>query len=407
MAAYEYQALDAQGRTVKGVMESDAGRAVRARLREQGMTPLEVVPIAPDRAEETSQRRFRLFRPRISSGDLTLLTRQFATLVRAGMTIEAALNTLVEQTESARPRAVLAGVRAQVREGQSLARALAQFPDTFSKLYRQLIDAGEQSGQLDAVLERLADYTESRQALKQKIVLALVYPALVTSVALVVVGGLLIYVVPQVTRVFANTGQTLPLLTRVLMTISDWLRQGWYLLLIALVGGTASARIALRDTARRTRWHGWLLHLPLGGRVVRALNTERFARTLGILVTSGVPLLRGMQSAVSVVGNLAMRAAVEEALERVREGGSLAIALRKSGYFPPVMVNLIASGEASGKLDEMLLRSADVQERELENWVATVTALLEPMLILVMGGIVLFIVLAILLPIFEMNQLIK
>ncbi|OGI47204.1 MAG: type II secretion system protein GspF [Candidatus Muproteobacteria bacterium RBG_16_65_34] len=406
MAAYEYLALDVQGRTVKGVVEGDAERAVRARLREQGLTPMEVTPIA-EGATPTQGAGLRSLRRGISGAELALLTRQFATLVRAGLTIEACLNALIEQSESARARAVLAGVRARVREGQSLARAMGLFPNAFPELYRHLIDAGEQSGKLDEVLERLADYTETRQALKQKVVLAFIYPALVTAVALTVVTGLIVYVVPQVTRVFVNTGQQLPLLTRILIALSDFVRQNGLVFVAAAVAASIGARFALRNPAVRARWQAFLLRLPLWGRLTRSLNAERLARTLGILVTSGIPLLKAMQAAVLVVSNLPMRAAAEEALKQVREGGSLSRALAKSGYYPPIMVHLIASGEASGQLDVMLLRVAESQTRELEHWVATLTALLEPILILVMGAVVLFIVLAILLPIFEMNQLIK
>jgi general secretion pathway protein F len=406
MAGFEYQALDARGRAVKGVIDGDAERQVRGLLRERGLTPLAVNPIHEQPTAGAPGRR--RFAPRgISGNDLALLTRQFATLVRAGLTLEECLNALIEQSESARTRHVLAGVRGRMLEGQSLARSMAAFPQAFPDIYRVMIDAGEQSGRLIEVLERLADYTETRQALRQKVLLAFIYPALVTLVAITVVGLLLVYVVPQVTRVFTNTGQELPMVTRALITMSDAARASGLFWLIGLLGLTVGGVIALRNPAVRFRWHRQLLRLPVVGRLIRGINAARFADTLGILTASGIPLLPALQSAVPVVNNLPMRAAVEDALKQVREGGSLSRSLGKAKLFPPLVVHLIASGEASGRLDAMLQRAAEAQARELENWVKALTALLEPVLILVMGAIVLFIVIAILLPIFEMNQLIK
>ena len=325
----------------------------------------------------------------------------------AGLTIEECLTALIEQTESARARTVLAGVRGRVLEGQSLARGIEAFPQAFPDIYRHMVEAGEHSGQLAHVLDQLADYTEDRQALRQKVVLAFIYPSLVTLVAIMIVGFLLVNVVPQVTRVFENTGQTLPLVTRVLIMTSDFVRAGgvWWLVGIAVV--FVGVRVMLRNKRMRRHWHGLLLKLPLVGRLVRGVNAARFASTLGILTSSGIPLLPAMQSAVLVVSNLPMRAAVDDALRQVREGAGLARALGKAKLFPPLVIHLIGSGEASGNLDIMLVRAAETQARELENWVKAITALLEPVMILVVGAVVGFIVLAMLLPIFEMNQLIR
>ncbi len=405
MAAFEYQALDLRGRTIKGVIEGDAERQVRSALRDKGLTPLQVNVIAAETAVETPGKRS--WRRGISSADLALLTRQFATLVGAGLTIEECLTALIEQTESTRARTVLAGVRGRVLEGQSLARGIEAFPQAFPDIYRHMVEAGEQSGQLTHVLDQLADYTEDRQALRQKVLLAFIYPALVTLVAIMIVGFLLVTVVPQVTRVFENTGQTLPLVTRVLIMTSDFVRAGgiWWLVGIAVV--FVGVRVMLRNKRMRRHWHGLLLKLPLVGRLVRGVNAARFASTLGILTSSGIPLLQAMQSAVLVVSNLPMRAAVDDALRQVREGAGLARALGKAKLFPPLVIHLIGSGEASGNLDVMLARAAETQARELENWVKALTALLEPVMILVVGAVVGFIVLAMLLPIFEMNQLIR
>ncbi|MHB1587454.1 MAG: type II secretion system inner membrane protein GspF [Acidiferrobacteraceae bacterium] len=405
MAAFEYEALNPSGRSIRGVMEGDGERQIRSSLRDQGLTPLSVVLIR--HAVGDSNRGSRSFGRAISSSALAMLTRQFATLVQAGLTLEETLNALIEQTEERRIRAVLAGVRAKLLEGQSLARAMGAFPAAFPVIYRHMVDAGEQSGRLDTVLERLADYTEQRQALQQRVVLAFIYPAIVTVVAIAVVTGLLVYVVPQVTRVFINSGQPLPWVTRALINMSAFVRSGGILWPIALAVLVVGVRAGLSNMAMRRKWHRAQLRMPVVGRLVRGLNAARLASTLGILTSSGIPLLTSLDYAVQVVPNLPMRDVVADALREVREGGSLSRALGRPKVFPPLVIHLIASGETSGRLDVMLGRAAEAQARELEGWVSVLTTLLEPVLILIMGGVVLFIVLAILLPIFDMNQLIK
>jgi general secretion pathway protein F len=405
MSGFEYSALDDTGREVKGVIEGDTDRHARALLRERGLTPLRVDLIQNRQGEQPWHTL--PWRRGISRGELALVTRQFATLVRAGLTIEECLNVLIEQSESASSRKLLAAVRARVLEGQSLARSLAAFPHAFPEIYRAMVDAGEQSGRLAEVLERLADYSENRESLRQKVVLAFIYPALVTVVALGVIMLLLVYVVPQVTRVFVNLGQALPWPTRALIAASEFMQASGWFWLIGIVAAAIAIPLALRNPVLRRSWHARLLRLPVAGRLVRGVNAARFADTLGILTASGVPLLPSLQSAVAVMTNLPMRAAVEDAVRRVREGGGLARALGKAKLFPPLVIHLIGSGEQSGKLDVMLARAAEAQSRELENWVRGLTALLEPLLILTMGLVVLFVVVAILLPIFEMNQLIK
>lgn len=407
MAAFEYEALTAAGQTTRGVVEGDGERQIRGQLREQGLTPLRVTAIQQTRAGATGGRSGATWGRAITGPQLALLTRQFATLVHAGLTIEESLNALIEQSEERRVRTVMAGVRARVLEGQSLSRAMTGFPNAFPPIYVHMVDAGEQSGRLDEVLERLADYTEHRQALQQKVVLAFVYPGIVTLVAIAVVTGLLVFVVPQVTQVFINSGQTLPWATRTLIGISHFVRAGGILWPIGVAVIALTIRFALRQPQLRRRWHARLLRLPLLGRLVRGLNSARLASTLGILVSSGLPLLTALHYAVQVVMNIPMREAVEDAVRSVREGGSLSRALARPKLFPPLLIHLIASGEASGRLDLMLNRAAEAQTRDLENWVSVLTTLLEPVLILVMGAVVLFIVLAILLPIFDMNQLIK
>ncbi len=405
MSGFEYSALDARGREARGVIEADTERHARSLLRERGFAPLAVEAIRTPGGKSRLGERFA--RPRLARRELTLVTRQFATLVRAGLTIEQCFNVLIEQSDSARARSLLAAVRGRILEGQSLSSALAEFPAAFPQIYRAMIEAGEQSGRLSDVLERLADFTENRESLRDKLTLAFIYPALVTVIAFLVIALLLVYVVPQVTRVFANLGQALPLATRILIAVSDFARASGAFWLVVAAGALVAFRLALRNPLLRHRWDAWLLRLPVAGRLIRGVNAARFADTLGILTASGVPLLPSLQSSAAVLTNLPMRAAVDEAVRRVREGGALAPALGAARLFPPLVIHLIASGEATGRLDTMLARAAEAQSRELENWVRGLTALLEPLLIVAMGAVVLFVVVAILLPIFEMNQLVR
>jgi general secretion pathway protein F len=405
MGAFRYEAYDAAGRLHRGVLEADTARQLRARLREQGLLAADVAAVSASTLEQRGRRWH--WRRGLSATQLSLVTRQFATLLAAGLPVEQALNALVEQADDDYPRQVLAGVRGEVLAGHSLARALHKYPRVFSELYVTLVAAGEQSGRLGEVMERLADYAESQQALRQKVGLAFVYPVIVTLVATVVVLGLLTYVVPQVVNVFQNTNQTLPWLTRALIGLSDFLRASGWLWLVAIGGAIWAARRALARPGPRLRFHRWLLRLPLAGTMVRGVNSAQLASTLAILVGSGVPLLTALQAGAGVVANLPMRQAVEEAARRVREGGSLSRALGAGQLFPPMLVHMIASGEASGRLAHMLERAAAQQAREMENRVLGLSSLLEPLLIVLMGGVVLVIVLAILLPIFEMNQLVR
>ncbi len=406
MAGYKYQAIDTQGKLRKGVLEVDSARQARSNLRDDGLIPLEVEALTQPE-EKSGSRSASLARKRISANDLALITRQFATLIGSGLTIEQTMNALIEQAESEQQRQILAGIRGEVLAGQTLSAAMGQYPNVFPELYRTLVRAGEQSGQLSEVLSRLANYTEDSQALRQKVTLAFVYPAIITLVALAVVTGLLTYVVPQVVQVFQNTNQTLPLLTRLLIGLSDFLRTTGIFWLIAIAIGAWLFARAMRAEIFRLRVHKFLLRMPIAGRLIRGVNTARLASTLAILTGSRVPLLTALQAGVGVMNNLPMKHALETAQRMVREGAPLSRSLGVSKMFPPVMVHLIASGEASGKLDAMLERVAIQQTREIETRVTTLTAMLEPILILTMGVVVLIIVLAILLPIFELNQLVK
>jgi len=400
MGAFEYTALDNAGRRKRGVLEGDTARQVRQQLRGQGLTPLAVEPAAAREGAGAG-----LLRRRVSPLELALLTRQLATLVRAGLPLEQALGEVAAQSKP-RVERIVRAVRARVREGHSLAVGLAEFPHVFSDLYRKTVQAGEHSGHLDAVLERLADYTEKAQQVRQKTLLALFYPALLTVVALLVVTGLLAYVVPQVVRVFDAMDQNLPALTQGLIAVSAAVRTGGpYALALVLLAAVAGRQLLAREGPREL-WHRALLRLPLLGPLIRGIDAARFARTLSILSASSVPVLDGLRISAQVLTNLPMRRAVEEAAARVREGASIRAALEGTGYFPPMVLSLIASGETGGNLESMLERAADVQERQTETTVAAVLGLFEPLLILTMGGVVLVIVLAILLPIFELNQLV-
>jgi general secretion pathway protein F len=335
-----------------------------------------------------------------------MITRQLATLVQSGMPLEEALLAVGEQNAAPRLKSIVLGVRSKVMEGHSLADGLTDFPKAFPELYRATVSAGEQSGHLDAVLERLADYTESRQELRQKILNAMIYPVTLTILAVAIVSLMLVYVVPKVVGVFANTGQDLPVLTSSLIALSDFLRSWGLALVIAIAAAAWVFRRVLRQPDHRRKFDRFLLRVAIVGRLVRGFNTARFTRTLSILVGSGVPVLESLRISAQVITSLPMRDAVEDVSARVREGGAIGRSLSDSGLFPPLCIHLISSGEASGKLDTMLARAAANQEREMDGLIAALLGILEPALIVGMGGVVLLIVLAILLPIFELNQLV-
>lgn len=401
MEAFRYEALDGGGRTRSGLLQADSPRQARAQLRSQGLYPERV-----DRVRNR-ERASQLWSRGIPAAELSLLTRQLATLLASGLTMEHALGALIEEVSAPRTREVLGGVKSEVTAGLSLAAALGIYGRHFPDYYRALVRGGEESGALPSVLQHLADYLDARQALHQKTSLALLYPALVTFVAICVVTGLLVYVVPQIVQVFQQSRQHLPLLTRSLIAVSDFLRDAGVYFAAAGVGAGVAARIALRREHVRRRWHAFVLRLPWLGPVVRGLNTSRFASTLAILVGGGVPLLAALEHGANAMSNQAMQAGIKAAVERVREGDTLARALAATRIFPPLMLHLVGSGEASGKLEPMLERAAQLETQTLERRLAVLLTLLEPVMILVMGAVVLLIVMAILLPIMEINQLVR
>ena len=403
MPAYEYIALDAKGKEEKGMLEADNVRQVRQLLRDSHLTPLEVNQVEKSgNSNDLSKQKAG----KVKASDLALLTRQLATLVQSGSPLEEALSTTAKQTEKRNVKHILSAVRSRVVEGHSLADGFKTFPSVFPDMYRATVAAGEQSGHLDAVLERMADYTETRQETQQKISNAMFYPVILTILSIAIVIGLLVFIVPKIINVFENVGQELPQMTQVLISISDFFRAyGLYIgavLIVAIIIFKQMIKIPMW----RHKYHNLLLRLPLVGRMTRGLNTARFARTLSILASSGVPILDAMSISSQVVQNLPMRKAVEDAAVKVREGMTINRALEQSSYFPPMTVHLIASGESSGRLDEMLERAAIQQERETDGMMTKMLGIFEPILILVMGSVVLLIVLSILLPILNLNQLV-
>lgn len=404
MGAFEYTAVDTGGREKTGVLEGDTARQVRQILRERNLLPVTVTEVS-QREAKRDKTRFSFARG-LTAGDLALLTRQLATLVRSGLPLEEALAAVSEQSEKPRTRSILLGVRSKVMQGHSLAEGLADFPRAFPEIYRATVAAGEQSGHLDTVLERLADYTESREQLRSRTLNAMLYPILLFVVCSGIVTLLLAFVVPKIVRQFENSRAELPVLTQILIAFSDFMRNWGWLVLLILVGAVLLFRRWVQEPAARRRFHRFLLQLPLIGKVVRGTNTARFARTFSTLTSSAVPVLEALRISGEVVTNLPMRDAVEDAATRVREGGAIAKSLGTSHLFPPMMIHLIASGETSGDLETMLDRAASNQEREMDAVLGTVVGLLGPIMILVMGGLVLLIVLAMLLPIFQLNELI-
>nr|WP_315255355.1 type II secretion system inner membrane protein GspF [uncultured Duganella sp.] len=406
MPAFRYEAVDAGGATKKGVLNSDSARSARAELRSQGLVPLKVDTIATQ-VDASGATKSRGFGERLSSTELALFTRQLASLLEAGLPLEQAFTALLEQAERPYLRDLIASIRSEVIGGDSFSAVLARHPRDFAEIYRALVASGEQIGQLSRVLSRLADYIERRNALMQKVKLAFTYPAIVTVVAFAIVIFLLTYVVPQIVSVFANTKQKLPFLTIVMLAVSDFVRHYGIVVGIALIGAWGAWRRALQNPVLKRRWHTWLLTAPIYGKFERSLNTARFASTLAITTGSGVPILRALETSRDTLNNVAMRELVEEASDGVREGVSLARALSAQKHFPPMLIHMIRAGEITGELPAMLDRAAAAQEADLERRTLTIAGLLEPALILAMGVVVLLIVLAVLMPIIEINQLVR
>ena len=404
MGAFEYVALDQAGKESKGLLEGDTPKHVRQILRERSLLPVAVTEVAQKEAKR--QRSFS-FRRGISASELALVTRQLASLTQSGLPLEEGLLAVAQQNDNPRTKSIMLGVRSKVVEGHTLADGLREFPQAFPELYRSTVSAGEQSGHLDVVLDRLADYTEGRQELRQLINNAMVYPIALVVMSIGIISFMLASVVPRIVSIFDNTSGELPALTRMMITSSDFLREQWFFILLFLAAVTYGIWRLLQKENVRRKFHRFVLRMPIAGRLTRGVNTARFTRTLSILAGSGVPILEALKISAAVIENLPMREAVVAASLRVREGAPISQSLAASKLFPPMMIHLIASGEAGGKLEEMLTRTANYQEREGDGLIATLLGLLQPLLIVIMGGIVITIVLAVLMPIFEINDLIR
>ena len=404
MAAFEYKALEKTGKQKKGVMEGDNARQVRQRLKEQGLIPVEVIETKSKQQKSASQGLS--FKRGISVNDLSLITRQLATLVQAGMPLEECLKAVAEQGEKAHIRSMMMGVRSKVIEGYPLAESFADYPHVFDELFCSMVAAGEKSGHLDTVLNRLADYAENRQKMRSKLQQAMIYPIMLTLIAIAVISFLLATVVPKIVDQFVQMGQGLPTVTEILLAASNFVVHWGLLVVIMVVLLIIGVKWLLTKPHLRLACDKKILRLPVIGKVVRGLNTSRFARTLSICTSSAIPLLDGMKVAADVMSNQYFKQQVLEAADNVREGASLRISLEQTKLFPPMMLHMIASGEQSGELEQMLTRSADNQDRDFESLVNMALGIFEPLLIVFMAGIVLFIVVATLMPIIELNNLV-
>ncbi len=407
MAAYSYKALDLNGKLIKGIIEGDSERQVRGQLRAKQLKPVEVSESGEKVAKQNSTPVFsNFFKPRISQSDLALITRQLATLVQSNMPLDEALTATAQQSRKPRINSLILQVRARVLEGHSLAYALGDFPQIFNEMYCAMVKAGEHAGFLGTVLEQLADYTESNQYAQQKLKGAMIYPIVLVVLSIAVISILMVFVVPDLVSVFSHTNQELPALTQMVIWLSDFFTESWWLVLLAIIAIVVFFQQLLKAPSRKRVWHRIQLKLPFISGLVTSVDTSRFASTLSILTSSGVPLLDGLKIAGAVLSNLELREASKSVATAVQEGGSLNRALSQADVFPPMMVHMVASGEASGELETMLARSATNQQRELEMTLGNLMAIFEPLMIVVMAAIVCTIVFAILMPIIEMNNMI-
>ncbi len=409
MPVYAYKGLSSSGRQVSGVVDAENPKGARVRLRQDGVFPTDLVEEKrkDPNAAAAGALNLSVYFERVKPQDLALLTRQLSTLVGAGLPLVECFSALIEQVENSRIKRSLTQIREQVTEGVALADALKAHPKMFSDLYTNMVRAGEASGALDVVLLRLADYTESSAALRDKVRSALTYPMVMAVAGGSIMLFLLAYVVPTITKIFTENQAKLPLMTTILLAISGFMQQYWWLVVGTIVIIVISVRVSLRTPAGRMRFDSYTLQLPYFGKLIKKVALARFSRTLATLLTSGIPLLTSLDIVKNVVSNLVLSQAIEDARASIREGQSIAPPLKKSGLFPAMLVHMIAVGEKSGELEQMLSRAADAYDREVETSVSSLTSILEPMMILFGGGVVMFIVMAILLPIFSMNELVK
>ena len=406
MPAFQYVALNPQGKEIKGILEADSARQLRQTLRDQALTPMQVEPSNKQFDKGSNLHGFSLFTPKLKALDRVLFTRQLSTLLASSMPIEESLNAIAQQNEKQSNKALIMGIRSRVLEGNSLAQSLLEYPSSFSNLYCSSVAAGEQSGFLDQVLDNLSNYLEREHESYRNVEMALMYPIILLIVAFVIVGALMVYVLPDMIDVIENTGQTLPWATTLLISVTELLKSFWWVLLCGILALSLFIRGIINREKVRLIWDAYKFSLPIIGKIIRSSNSARFSNTLSILTKSGIPLVDAMKIASEVVANKALQTDLRTATQDVVEGKSLRESLENISHFPPMMMHMIGSGEKSGELDQMLARIAEYQQAEVERLVSTLVKLFEPAMMIIMGGTVLFIVMAVLLPILSMNQIV-
>ena len=403
MDAFEYKSLDQAGKNKSGIIQADTEKHVRQLLRDQNLIPIKIKKVDASIQTDVGKKH----NTHLRAGELPIIIRQLSTLLKAGLPLDEALSTTIEQSDHKNSKKILITLRAKLMEGHPLAYAMELFPKAFDELITTSVEAGEQSGNLDEVLLRLAEYLEKREDMSKQSWMALLYPVILILTSIAVVSGLMIYIVPKVIQVFENNHAELPMITKVLVSLSDWVRQYGLIMLIALMVATVAFILALQNKDFRYKWHKFLLKLPILGSFIRIAQSARFTRTLGILTKSTVPIVQALSLSSKVIKNLAIKESVEKTATQVREGSSLSRSLKANGYFPPMTIRLINSGEQSGILSEMLERAADTQERDVNHKLTSIVSILQPVAILIVGMMILLIVLAMLLPIFQMNTIVS
>jgi general secretion pathway protein F len=402
MDAFEYTSLDESGNNKSGIIQADTEKHVRQLLRDQKLIPIKIDRVDASIQSDSGKKH----KTKLASGELPIFIRQLSTLLKAGLPLNEALSTIVEQTEHKNSKKIIVTLRSKLMEGHSLAYGMSLFPKAFDELITTSIEAGEQSGNLDEVLLRLAEYLEERQDMSKQSWTALLYPIILIVTSIAVVSGLMVYIVPKVIQVFENNNAQLPLITRILVSMSDWMSRYGLALLIVIMVAIVAFIFAMQNQVFKFKWHKFLLKLPLLGGFIRMAQSARFTRTLGILTKSTVPIVQALSLSSKVVNNLVIKDSVEKTAAQVREGSSLSQSLKSNGYFPPMTIRLINSGEQSGILSEMLERAAETQERDVNHKLTSIVGIMQPVAILIVGVMILLIVLAMLLPIFQMNTIV-
>ena len=404
MNAFEYLSLDAEGKNKSGILQAETEKQVRQQLRDQNLIPVKIQKVD---AQEIAGEIGKKYNTTLRNGELPIIIRQLSTLLKAGLPLDEALSTTIEQSDHKNSKKVLMTCRAKLMEGHSLAFAMGLFPKAFDELITTSVEAGEQSGNLDEVLLRLAEYLEQRQDMSNQSWMALLYPLILIITSIAIVSGLMVYIVPKVIQVFENNHAELPLITRALVSLSDWIRHYGIYFLMAFIIALIAFIAGLQNAEFKYKWHRFLLKMPLLGSFLRVAQSAKFTRTLGILTKSTVPIVQALSLSSKVVKNAVIKESIEKTAAQVREGSSLSQSLKANGYFPPMTIRLINSGEQSGILSEMLERAADTQERDVNHRLSSIISIMQPVAILIVGMMILLIVLAMLLPIFQMNTIVS